>query len=111
MSTSHRYTHIPLDDLDLEPTNPVHGVPSERQVEAMRELRELHNSIGTSYRARDERMAALALSDSLSRQDMAKAVGLNKSRIDQILRELAQEDQQLKNAAAVERVARHMPSS
>lgn len=109
MATNHRYTRLPLDD--LQPENPVHGVAIEGQAEAMRELRELHNSIGSSYRARDERMMALALSDSLSRQDMAVAVGLNKSRIDQILRELALADQHLKNVAAAERVGRHMPKS
>lgn len=96
---------------DVQPVAPLRDVPIDRQIEAMRELRELHNDVGRSFRARDDRMTALALSGSLSRRDIAEAVGLNKSRVDQILRELAIADQNLKNAAAAERVRRHMPAA
>jgi hypothetical protein len=59
------------------------------QVEAMHEIRELTNEIARSYRRRDERLYELAMSNRLSREDMARAAGLTKARIDQIVRELA----------------------
>ena len=55
----------------------------------MRELRRLSNAVADAYFARDDKMLALALSESLSRADMARATGLNKSRVDQIIREMA----------------------
>jgi galactose-1-phosphate uridylyltransferase len=58
---------------------------------ARRELRELSNGIASAYRRRDELIQALALSNSLSREDMARATGLAKSRVDQIIRELTEE--------------------
>lgn len=76
----------------------------------MREIRELSNGIAAGYRRRDELFQALALSNSLSREDMARAAGLNKSRVDQIIRELTQQDQERKNRAAADMVRRHMPS-
>jgi hypothetical protein len=75
----------------------------------MRELRDLSNGIASAYRRRDELMQALALSNSLSREDMARATGLAKSRVDQIIRELTEQDQRRRNAEALERVRRHMP--
>lgn len=76
----------------------------------MRELRLLSNNIRHGYRERDERMLALAHSGTISRRDMARATGLNKSRVDQIIREMAISHQERINLAAAERVARHMPN-
>jgi hypothetical protein len=53
----------------------------------MRDLRAMHNEIPLGYQKRDGQMAAWALSNSLSREDMAIATGLAKSRVDQIIRE------------------------
>ncbi len=74
----------------------------------MREIRELSNELAHAYRRRDERMQALALSGSLSRQDMARAAGLSKARVDQIIKELTEQDQRRRNAEGLERVRRHM---
>lgn len=53
----------------------------------MHALRAMHNEIPLGYRKRDDQMTVWALSDSLSRQDMATATRLAKSRVDQIIRE------------------------
>ena len=53
----------------------------------MRALRAIHNEIPLGYQKRDGQMTAWALSNSLSREDMASATGLAKSRVDQIIRE------------------------
>lgn len=98
-----------LADEDLQPTSPVHGVPIEVQARSMRELRTMHNEIPTSTIARDRQMQAWALSNSLSRQDMAIAVGLVKSRVDQIIRDLTLLDQARNAREAYERLRRHMP--
>lgn len=54
-------------------------------------------------------MQALACSGSLSREDMARATGLAKSRVDQIIRELTLADRAAKAHRALEQVRRHMP--
>ncbi len=53
----------------------------------MRALRAMHNEIPLGYHKRDGQMTAWTLSNSLSREDMARATGLAKSRVDQIIRE------------------------
>jgi len=53
----------------------------------MRKLRAMHNEIPLGYQRRDGQMTAWALSNSLSRRDMAIATGLAKSRVDQIIRD------------------------
>jgi hypothetical protein len=98
-----------LLDEDLQPANPVHGVAIEVQAESMRKLRAMHNEIPSSTIQRDRQMQAWALSNSLSRQDMAVAVGLAKSRVDQIIRDLTLLDQARKAREAYERLRRHMP--
>lgn len=75
----------------------------------MQELRALRNRIADSYRDCDELMLAFATSNALSRHDMAAATGLAESRVNQIVRELAELHQDRRNAAAAELVARHMP--
>jgi hypothetical protein len=104
---SSRYDVLP--DEDLEPTHPVPGVPLDRQAESMRELRAMHNEIPSGFIRRDRQMQAWALSNSLSRQDMATAVSMHKSRVDQIIRELTLADQAIQAQRALEQVRRHMP--
>jgi hypothetical protein len=84
-------------------------VPLERQADAMRELRAMHNQIPNGYLKRDRQMQAWALSNSVSRRDMAIATGLVKSRVDQIIRDLTLADNARKAREAVERVRRHLP--
>lgn len=107
MPRSHRHALLDSDELLPTFTRSYHDYGS--QVASMRELRELSNNIATGYRQRDKRMQALALSGSLSREDMARATGLAKSRVDQIIRELTEEDARIRAVAAEERVSRHMP--
>ena len=57
------------------------------QAAEMQRLREAQNAISDGYLYRDELMVAFALSNSVSRLDMALATGLAKSRVDQIIRE------------------------
>lgn len=106
MPRTHRYATV---DDDLLPTWTTRSHDYDRQVESMREIRDLSNGIASAHRERDQRLAALALSNSLSRTDMARAAGLSKPRIDQILFEVAEENQRLKNVEAEERVRRHSP--
>ncbi|HEX7298908.1 MAG TPA: hypothetical protein VF257_07855 [Solirubrobacteraceae bacterium] len=103
----HRYALLP--DEDLQPTDPVPHVPVKRQAEAMRELRSMHNQIPNGYLKRDRQMQAWALSNSVSRRDIAVATGLVKSRVDQIIRDLTLADDARKAREAVERVRRHLP--
>jgi hypothetical protein len=74
---------------DLQPTWTPAGVDPELQGETLRELRGLSNSIADAYLARDDRIFALALTGRFSRSDIALATGLNKSRVDQIIREMS----------------------
>lgn len=104
MPRAHRYTTV---DEDLLPTWTTRSHDYEGQVESMRKIRELSNSIATAHRERDQLMAALALSNSLSRPDMARAAGLSKARIDQILFEVAEEHRQRHQREGEARVKRH----
>ena len=101
--------YVVLPDQDLQPKHPVPGVPLERQAEAMGELRAMHNEIPTGFIRRDRQMQAWASSNSLSRQDMAIAVGMHKSRVDQIIRDLTLADRAITAHRALEQMRRHMP--
>jgi hypothetical protein len=107
MPKAHRYTLLPDDG--LEPIAPVPDVPIAVQQEHMRELRQAQNQIANGHAVRDGLMHAWALSNTLSRHDMAVATGLAKSRVDQLVREAAERDIARGNAAAAESVRRHMP--
>lgn len=107
MPKAHRYERLPDDD--LAPTRPIPDLPIEVQVAHMRELREAQNQIADGHALRDGLMHAWALSNTLSRDDMAVATGLAKSRVDQVIREAAERDIGRRNKAAAERVERHMP--
>jgi hypothetical protein len=107
MPKPHRYQRLP--DGELTPTRPVPGVSIEVQQDHMRELREAQNRIVDGHAVRDSLMQAWALSNTLSRHDMALATGLAKSRVDQLIREATERDIAIRNRAARERVGRHMP--
>lgn len=74
-----------LPDEAIEPTSTPPGTTYLEQCAALRELRTLHNAIAAAQLARDERLIALARDGTVSRRDMARACGLNKSRVDQIV--------------------------
>jgi len=104
-----RYDVLPLDDPALWPEQPVPGVDQGVQAESMRNLRGLHNEIPNGYIKRDRQMQAWALSNSLSRHDMARAIGVHKTRVDQIVRELTLLDQERKAREIIARIRPHMP--
>lgn len=81
------HRHQLLPDVALQPHDPVPSVSVESQEAKMRELRAAHNKAALGYRERDGLMTAWALSNTVSRRDMARATGLAKSRVDQIIRE------------------------
>lgn len=107
--TPSRYEVLP--DENLQPTHPVDNVPVKTQAKLMRKLRAMHNQIPNAIIKRDRQIQAWALSNSLSRHDMAIAVGMHKSRVDQIIRDLTLLDDARKARAALERLRRHMPES
>jgi hypothetical protein len=111
MPRAHRYSTSDLDDAELLPTWTTRSHDYERQIEAMREIRLLSNNIAEVHRERDQLLAALALSQSLSRADMARAAGLSKPRIDQILYEVAAENARRQQSEGEARVRRHSPPS
>lgn len=104
-----RPRHDLLPDEDLQPTFVPAGEDRELRAAYMRELRALSNAIAESYHARDQLLLRLAASQTLSRRDMATACRLAKSRVDQIISELAQAEQNRRNAVGLERVRRHTP--
>lgn len=108
MPKAHRHRELP--EVLLKPAKPVPGVSVAVQSEHMLELRQLQNNVAQGYWARDDRMAALALSHTLSREDMAVATGLAKSRVDQVLRELAARYAEHRREAGTHRITPHTPS-
>lgn len=108
MPRAHRYDRLPDDD--LWPADPRPDIDPADQATHMRRLRAAHNAIADGYVHRDELMLAWATSNALSRRDMAIATGLAESRVNQIVRELAERYQHHRSLAAAERVARHMPT-
>jgi hypothetical protein len=103
-----RYEVLPPDDPALWPEQPVPGVDDGMQAASMRKLRELHNQIPNGYINRDRQMQAWALSNSLSRHDMARAIGVHKTRVDQIVRELTLLDQERNAREIIARMRPHM---
>jgi hypothetical protein len=98
---------LPAAD-DLLPKNPVPGVPTALQAESMRLLRRMRRAPKYPQELADQ-MAAWALSNSLSREDMAVATELTLDQVNKIIRETAERDRDLTTHALRERVARHMP--
>jgi hypothetical protein len=99
----------PLPDDDLRPTHTPLGVDPLSQAESMRELRALTNLGRAADWLLADRLVALALSNSVSRPDMARAIGLSRSRVDQIIANHYKSLQDQRAAAARERVLRHLP--
>jgi hypothetical protein len=75
---------------DLEPTPTTTNGDQDARLQVMRELRSLTNSVAGAYLARDDRIFSIASMGRLSRADIAQATGLHKSRVDQIVREMAE---------------------
>ena len=109
MSRQHRYKRLP--DEDLTPSRPISDVPIDVQKDHMLELRRAQNQIADGHAVRDGLMHAWALSNTLSRHDMAIATGLVKSRVDQLIREAYERDVWRRNREARERVERHLRPS
>ena len=85
-----RDRRVPMD-VELRPTSKKRGVDDELGAEHMRRLRALHNAVADAYTARDMLIYELGTSPGgLTRQDMATACGMNKSRIDQIIEQIQQ---------------------
>lgn len=101
------HRHQLLPDVALQPQSPIADISTESQAEKMRQLRDAHNKTVLGYRERDGLMAAWALSNTLSRADMARAAGLAKSRVDQIIRESYEGEQTRAAAPGIERARRH----
>lgn len=99
--------HRMLADEDLQPTWVPVGEDAAVRSRHMRELRRLSNLAPLAIRERDELLQALATSQTLSRRDMATASGLTEGRVQQIITELSERDQAIRDAAATERLARH----
>lgn len=96
-----------LPEVDLLPTQPVPDVSLESQAEKMRELRAAQNRGARGYRERDNLMVAWALSNTLSRADMAIAIGRAPSRVNQIIRATAAREAEIRTQVLHERAARH----
>jgi predicted transposase YdaD len=75
-----------------------------RRREIMRELAKLSGS------QLADRLLALALSNSLSRDEMSEATGLSVDSVNELIRAHAEQRANVRNAAALEMVRRHMPN-
>jgi hypothetical protein len=99
-----------LPDEELRPTHTPFAVDPEVQAETLRRLRRLENDGRLARFERDDLIVANALSNSLSRPDMARAIGVSRSRVDQIISRHYALLQEHRNAAAAAPVARHLAS-
>lgn len=99
----------PLPDEDLQPTHTPLGVDRDSQAESLRELRTLTNAGRAIEWWRDDRLVSLAQSGSVSRPDMARAISVSTSRVDQLIANHYKTIQDQRNAAAREQVLRHLP--
>jgi hypothetical protein len=94
---------------DLQPTHTPLGVDPVEQAETLRRLRAFENEGRMARFRRNDLLAAAVLSHTVSRPDMARAIGVSVSRLNQIVAGHAQLLQHKRNLAAAERVARHLP--
>lgn len=97
-----------LRDEALEPTHTPLGVDPTYQAETLKRLREFENTGRRARFERDDLIVANALSNSLSRRDMGRAIGVSRSRIDQIISSHYAMLQERRNIEGAARVARHM---
>jgi hypothetical protein len=96
-----------LPEVDLLPQQLVPNVSPESQAEKMRELRAAQNRGASGYRERDNLMVAWSLSNTLSRADMAVAIGRAPSRVNQIIRATAAREAEIRTQELHARAARH----
>lgn len=96
-----------LPEEDLRPTQPLPDMSVASQAEKMRELRAAQNRGARGYRERDELMVAWALSNTLSRADMAVAIGKVPSRVNQIIRATASREAEIRTQKLHARTAAH----
>ncbi len=85
-------------------TRVIQILDGSRRAESMQELGSLKG-----WQLAD-RLTAFALSNSLSREEMAAATGLTVEKVHQVIKEHAEQLAHKRNAAALERVRLHMPS-
>jgi hypothetical protein len=85
-------------------TRVIQILDGSRRAESMHELGSL-----SGWQLAD-RLTALALSNSLSREEMAAATGLTVESVNHVIKEHAEQIARERNAAALERVRLHMPS-
>jgi hypothetical protein len=97
------------DDDDLRPSHTPLGVDQESQAESMRELRALENAGRAARWLRDDRLVALAMSNSLSRPDMARSIGMSRPRVDQLIADHYKRLQDERTAELLARAVRHFP--
>lgn len=96
-----------LPEGNLCPTQPIRDVSIDSQAEKMRELRAAQNRGAQGYRERDNLMVAWALSNTLSRADMAMAIGRAPSRVNQIIRSASAREAEVRTKALHARAALH----
>jgi hypothetical protein len=96
-----------LAEVDLRPTQPITDVSLESQAEKMQELRAAQNRGARGYGERDNLMVAWALSNTLSRADMAVAIGRAPSRVNQIIRSTSAREAEKRTRDLHIRAARH----
>jgi hypothetical protein len=99
----------PLPDEDLRPTHTPLGVDPESQAASLRELRALENAGRSATWLRNDHMLALALSNSVSRPDMARAIGVSPSRVDQLIAAHHKRLADKRTSALREQAQRHLP--
>jgi hypothetical protein len=98
-----------LPDEDVRPTHTPPGVDADRQAETLQRLRGLENRGRQSRFQRDDLIVANSLSHSLTRRDMGRAIGVTRSRIDQIIASHSAQLQSQRNATLADQARRHVP--
>lgn len=96
-----------LPEVDLLPAHPVPNVSLESQAEKMKELRAAQNRGASGYGERNGLMVAWSLSNTLSRADMAAAIGRAPSRVNQIIRDTASREAEMRTLELKARSDRH----
>ncbi len=89
---------------NMSHTRVIQILDGSRRTESMQELGSL-----SGWELAD-RLTALALSNSLSRAEMAAATGLTVENVNYVIKEHAEQIARQRNAAALERVRLHMPN-
>ena len=93
---------------NLRPERIPHGATYAGQLELMVELRGYADKDFDGRHMLGERLMALALHPTLTRQEMATASRLSRAEVDQIIRERWLHRQRCNHRVAADRIARHM---